>query len=287
MPSLDWYDCPIVIPYYGGKYELSKILVPLIPYHDRYIEVFAGGLSMFFRKHKVKWNVLNDIDSNIVNLYMCVINKRDELVENLFWLPKSRELFLDFREEIKENKEVEIPDPEQAAKYFYCIRYSFNKLVHTPFSMNKDMNKNWDEEFRYSRMFLGGATIENLDFGTLFDKYYPKDSDFWYLDPPYIISTEKGSYYMNNFTLEDHTRLRDKVHKIDEAGGKFMISYDYRPEIKELYKQYNIQTLNMNYTGATKDARKTKRKEYIIMNYEPVSQIELFKERKYEEQQQG
>jgi len=242
---------------------------------------------MFFRKHKVKWNVLNDIDSNIVNLYMCVINKRDELVENLFWLPKSRELFLDFREEIKEKKEVEIPDPEQAAKYFYCIRYSFNKLVHTPFSMNKDMNKNWDEEFRYSRMFLGGATIENLDFGTLFDKYYPKDSDFWYLDPPYIISTEKGSYYMNNFTLEDHTRLRDKVHTIDEAGGKFMISYDYRPEIKELYKQYNIQTLNMNYTGATKDARKTKRKEYIIMNYEPVSQIELFKERKYEEQQQG
>jgi DNA adenine methylase len=283
MPSLDWYDCPIVIPYYGGKYELSKVLVPLIPHHDRYIEVFAGGLSMFFRKYKVKWNVLNDIDDNIVNLYMCVINKRDELVENLFWLPKSRRLFLNFREEIKENREVLIPDPMQAAKYFYCIRYSFNKLVHTPFSMNKDMNKNWDEEFKYSRMFLGGATIENLDFGILFDKYYPKKEDFWYLDPPYIISTEKGSYYMNNFTMEDHTRLRDRVHEIDKAGGKFMVSYDHRPEVKELYKQYNIQTLNLKYTGATKSAREIKRKEYIIMNYEPTSQIEIFKERVYEE----
>ena len=282
MPSLDWYNCPIVIPYYGGKYELSKTLVPLIPHHNRYVEVFAGGLSMFFRKLKVKWSVLNDIDNNIVNLYMCVIHKHDELIENLFWIPKSRKLFLDFREEIKENREIEIPDPKQAAKYFYCIRNSFNKLIHTPFSMNKDMNKNWDEEFKYSRMFLGGATIENLDFGTLFDKYYPKEDDFWYLDPPYIVATEKGSYYMNNFTIEDHTRLRDRVNEIDEVGGRFMVSYDYRPEVKELYKQYNVQTLNMRYTGATKDARKVKRKEYIIMNYEPTYQIEMFKEKKNE-----
>ena len=107
MPSLDWYDCPIVIPYYGGKYELSKILVPLIPHHARYVEVFAGGLSMFFRKPKVKWNVLNDIDNNIINLYMCVIKDIDKLVYYLNWIPKSRKLFLDFKGEIKEQKEFE------------------------------------------------------------------------------------------------------------------------------------------------------------------------------------
>ena len=62
LPSHDWYNCPIVIPYYGGKYELSKVLVPLIPPHKRYIEMFAGGLSMFFRKTKAKWNIVNDKD---------------------------------------------------------------------------------------------------------------------------------------------------------------------------------------------------------------------------------
>jgi len=284
VPSLDWYNCPIVIPYYGGKYELSKVLVPLIPHHKRYIEVFAGGLSMFFRKHKVEWNVLNDIDNNIVNLYMCVIKKHDELVENLFWLPKSRKLFLDFREEIKENKKIEIPDPIQAAKYFYCIRYSFNKLVHTPFSMNKDMNKDWDKEFKYSKRFLGNATIENLDFETLFSKYIPREGDFWYLDPPYFIATEKGNYYMNNFSVEDHFRLKGCVDKIDEYGGKFMISYDYRQEVRDLYSKYNLQTINLKYSGATHDARKTERKEYIVMNYEPVSQVEMFKEKKNEQE---
>jgi len=283
MPSSDWYNCPIVIPYYGGKYQLSKSLVPLIPHHKRYIEVFAGGLSMFFRKHKVEWNVLNDIDNNIVNLYMCVIKKHDELVENLFWLPKSRKLFLDFREEIKENKKIEIPDPIQAAKYFYCIRYSFNKLVHTPFSMNKDMNKDWDKEFKYSKRFLGNATIENLDFETLFSKYVPREEDFWYLDPPYFIATEKGNYYMNNFSVEDHFRLKECVDKIDEYGGKFMISYDYRQEVRDLYSKYNLQTINLKYSGATHDARKTERKEYVVMNYEPVSQVEMFKEKKNEQ----
>ena len=283
MPSLDWYDCPIIIPYYGGKYELSKTFVPLIPHHDRYIEVFAGGLSMFFRKSKARWNVLNDIDNNIVNLYMRVMEKHDELVEHLFWLPKSRKLFLDFREEIKENKKIEIPDPIQAAKYFYCIRYSFNKLVHTPFSMNKDMNKDWDKEFKYSKRFLGNATIENLDFETLFSKYVPREEDFWYLDPPYFIATEKGNYYMNNFSVEDHSRLKGCVDKIDEYGGKFMISYDYRQEVRDLYSKYNLQTINLKYSGATHDARKTERKEYVVMNYEPVSQVEMFKEKKNEQ----
>jgi len=272
VPSADWYDCPIVIPYYGGKYELSKILVPLIPHHERYIEVFSGGLSMFFRKDRAKWNVLNDIDNNIINLYMCVIEKHDELVESLFWLPKSRKLFLDFREEIKVKKEIEIPDPVQAAKYFYCIRNSFNKLVHTPFSMNKDMNKDYYKELKYSREYIKGATIENLDFEILFNKYEPRKGDYWYLDPPYIVATEKGSYYMNNFTIEDHTRLRDCVDRIDKNGGLFMVSYDYRDEVKELYKNYNIKTLNLKYSGATDEARKKERKEYIITNYETKSQ---------------
>ena len=276
MPSHDWYDCPIVIPYYGGKYALSKVLVPLIPPHKRYIEMFAGGLSMFFRKTKAEWNVVNDKDNNIVNLYMCVIHNLNELVEHLNWLPKSRKLFLDFRAEIKEKDEIEIPDPLQAAKYFYCIRYSFNKLIHTPFSKNKDMNKDWEKELRYSRNHIGGSTIENLDFAELVEKYTPNREDFWYLDPPYFIATDKGDYYMNNFSSEDHLRFKEAVDTIDKNGAKFMISYDYRDEVKDLYSDYDIHTINLKYSGATKEAKEKKRKEYLILNYQPESQVEIF-----------
>ena len=276
MPSHDWYNCPIVIPYYGGKYALSKVLVPLIPPHKRYIEMFAGGLSMFFRKTKAEWSVVNDKDNNIVNLYMCVIHNLNELVEHLNWLPKSRKLFLDFRAEIKEKDEIEIPDPLQAAKYFYCIRYSFNKLIHTPFSKNKDMNKDWEKELRYSRNHIGGSTIENLDFAELVEKYTPNREDFWYLDPPYFIATDKGDYYMNNFSSEDHFRFKEAVDTIDRGGAKFMISYDYRDEVKELYSDYDIYTINLKYSGTTKEAKEKKRKEYLVLNYQPESQVEIF-----------
>jgi len=283
VPSLDWYDCPIVIPYYGGKYELSKILVPLIPHHERYIEVFAGGLSMFFRKTKARWNVLNDIDSNIVNLYMCVIHKYDELIKNLFWLPKSRKLFLDFREEIKEKGEIKIPDPYIAAKYLYCIRNSFNKLIHTPFSKNSDMKRDWEFELKYSREQLGQATVENLDFAELVEKYTPREDDFWYLDPPYFVATEKGDYYMNNFNSGDHLRFKEAVDKIHEGGAKFMISYDYREEVRELYSDYNIEIINWKYAGCTGEARKEPRREYVVMNYTPEQQTHLFnKEQEYD-----
>ena len=238
--------------------------------------MFAGGLSMFFRKPKVEWNVVNDKDNNIVNLYTCVMHKLNELVEYLNWLPKSRKLFLDFRTEIKEKDEIEIPDPLQAAKYFYCIRHSFNKLIHTPFSKNKDMNKDWETELRYSRAHIGGTTIENLDFAELVAKYPPDKGDFWYLDPPYFIATDKGDYYMNNFTSEDHLRFKEAVDIIDRGGAKFMISYDHRDEVTELYSNYDIHTINLRYSGTTKDAKLIQRKEYLILNYQPESQVEIF-----------
>ena len=280
MPSLDWYDCPIVLPYYGGKYEMSKTLIPLLPPHERYFEVFAGGLSMFFRKSKAKWNVLNDIDRNIVNLYICVIEKYDELVHYLFWIPKSRDLFVNYRDEIKAEKEFEIPDPYQAAKYFYAIRYSFNKLIHTPFAMNKDLNKNFDMELEYSRKFIGGSTIENLDFEELVRRYKPRKGDLWYLDPPYFIATEKAEqkrdYYMNTFNADDHLRMKEAVDRIDKGGAYFMVSYDYREEVYELYKDYNVQTINIKYAGATDEHRSKGRKEYVITNYEPSTQYNIF-----------
>ncbi len=183
------------------------------------------------------------------------IHKLDELVYNLDWLPKSRKIFEDFRADVREKKPIEIPDPYQAAKYFYCIRHSFNKLIHTPMSMVKDWKKDWGAELKYSRDKIAGTTIENLDFEELIDRYNPRKGDFWYLDPPYIVATEKGSYYNHSFDMEDHERLRESVQKIHDNGGYFMVSYDYREEVAELYKDFDCRTLDWKYVGATEEAR--------------------------------
>ena len=87
---------------------------------------------------------------------------------------------------------------------------------------------------------------------------------------------------MNTFSAEDHIRMKYAVDKIHKGGAKFMISYDYRKEVKELYNDYNIEIINWKYAGATGEAKSKPRKEYVVMNYTPSSQMHMFnKEQEY------
>tara|TARA_R100001086_G_scaffold243302_1_gene171993 strand:+ start:367 stop:1197 length:831 start_codon:yes stop_codon:yes gene_type:complete len=276
MTSVQFYDCPVIMPYYGGKFRLSTKLEPMLAAHDRYFEVFAGGLSMFFRKKKSKFSVINDIDNDIVNLYTCVNKEFKKLIDTLYWVPKSRALFNDAKQEVFSTKEIEIPDVERAAKYFYLIRNAFNKIPYGSFSKVAM----WDtaeiiENLKYSRTFFNDTTIENLDFRKLIVDYKPKQGDMWYLDPPYIIATERGDYYMADFGIEEHEDLIECIDYINKSGANFMISYDDRDVIRDVYSDYNIYEIETQYSGRNAEDVKYFT-ELVITNYDAKPQMEIF-----------
>ena len=151
MDSVNWKDCPVILPYWGGKIQLSKQLVAMIPPHNRYIEVFAGGLSMFFRKKKVKHNVVNDKDGDIVNLYESVRTEFEEFSYHFKYLIKSRELFNRLKAMIKSNKNINMPDPKRAAEYFFVIKCAFNNNFHNPISKDQEWNIKFLEDINYSK----------------------------------------------------------------------------------------------------------------------------------------
>jgi DNA adenine methylase len=264
-------DCPVIIPYYGGKYYLSQKLVPMIPAHDKYIEMFAGGLSMFFRKKKVGWNVVNDLDKNVVNLYTVLAEKFDEFVHHIGWYVKSRSLHEILKEYIKSTKVEVIPDAKRAARYYYLIRCSFNNNPQGTFSKNSaDWNTdNLIEDLKYSRKYLNDVLIENLDFRALVDRYPPDKGDFWYLDPPYIVAGTRNDYYIHSLGEQDHIDLRNICKVIDDSGGNFMVSYDDKPEIHELYKDYAIEAIPVKYAGQTQ--KREYKNELVITNYDKVA----------------
>ena len=242
MADTRWLDCPVVIPYFGGKFELSRKLVPMIPHHHRYIEMFAGGLSMFFRKKKVEWNVVNDLDKNVVNLYTVLAEKFDEFVWHVQWYVKSRALHEILKEYINNTKVTDIPDPKRAARYYYLVRCSFNNNPQSTFSKNSG---DWNtdsllKDLKHSRKYLNDILIENLDFRALVDRYAPRSGDFWYLDPPYMIASIRNDYYIHTFKEEDHVDLKGLCDLMNTNGASFMISYDDKPEVHELYKDYKI-----------------------------------------------
>jgi len=284
MTSLEFYDCPVVIPYYGGKFRLSKQLIPLLPNHSRYIEVFSGGLSMFFRKSKCDYTVINDIDNDIINLYRCLSEKYDEFIDTLLWVPKSRQMFEEARHEIHYSKVIKIPNVLRAVKYFYCIRNAFNKNPNSSFSKTSYWNtEDIIDKLKYSVKYFKNTTIENMDFRKLVVDYKPTLGDMWYFDPPYIVATEKGDYYMADFGYEEHEDLRECVDLVDRNGGKFMISYDDKEIVRDMYSDYNIFEIQTQYAGRTqngyKEGQNTKYfTELVIMNYEEKTQVEMFKE---------
>jgi len=269
-------DCPVVIPYYGGKYELSRKLVPMLPPHIRYFEPFFGGGSMFFRKEPASWNVLNDIDNDLINLYISLAEKYDKFIEYVSWLPRSRKLHELYKEEFQKSSSYDIPDYKKAAHYFYIIRNSFNNVPLGTFSKDTYWGTNIIRELRMSKDKLNRATIENLDFVALVERYSPlRDGDLFYFDPPYVVA-EKKKYYRNNFNYEQHNQLSDICNKINDEGGKFLISYDDKPEIRELYGNFNLDTVETKYMGANAEFRGRVKKELVITNYKPRIQEEIF-----------
>ncbi len=69
--------------YAGGKFYARNLILEHIPNHTYYIEPFAGGASIFFAKAKVQRNWLNDVDESLVNTYLTIRDRPQELIDYL------------------------------------------------------------------------------------------------------------------------------------------------------------------------------------------------------------
>ena len=113
-----------IIPWIGGKSLLAKRIVSLFPDNiGRYIEVFGGGASVLFYKEKhAPFEVYNDADSQLVNLFKCVKFHRSELQREISTYINSREVF----EDIKELASIRgLTDIQRAAMFFVQAKISY------------------------------------------------------------------------------------------------------------------------------------------------------------------
>jgi DNA adenine methylase len=108
---------------------------------------------------------------------------------------------------------------------------------------------------------LQKTVIENKDFESLI-KTYDRQEALFYLDPPYH-GTEK--YYDNTFSKEDHYRLNLVLKQIK---GKFILSYNDDDFIRNLYKDFNIESITRQNNLLMKNKHGDRQfQELIIKNY--------------------
>ena len=111
----------------GGKKALrDDVLARFPPYYERYIEVFGGAGWVLFRKPPgMDFEVYNDFNGNLANLYRCVRDKPNKLKYKLRYVLDSREDFDWIASLHKRGLFSRFRDVDRAAKFYQLIRYSY------------------------------------------------------------------------------------------------------------------------------------------------------------------
>lgn len=221
----------------GGKKALREAVVKRFPLnYSRYIEVFGGGGWVLFHKPPRRdFEVYNDFNGLLANLYRCVRDKPDLLINALEYVLNSREDFDRIRRALDTRRPA--TNIQRAAWFYQIIRHSYASGLKSFGSQPHDMWANFPL-IQQAHRRLKDVVVENQDFARLIHHYDREDSLF-YCDPPYH-STE--GYYQNigegGFTEKDHIRLRDALLDID---GKFLLSYNDDAFVRDLYNAPGIQ----------------------------------------------
>ncbi len=269
------------IQYFGGKQGMVKNLLPLIPAHQTYVEVFGGGGSLILYKEPSPVDVYNDLDSNLVNFFRVL---RDPVQFADFyqraWLsPYSREEQSFCREHLNDDL-----DPvERARRFFVLARYSFSGIIGNSFALEvtKSSRGIVGKASAYKNVLcwlpiiserLSSIEIEHYDFRRILD-IYDRPETFFYCDPPYVPSTRRAGGYQCEMTETDH---QDLVELLRNIRGKVMLS-GYPNELYEtLGWQRKEWTVNCSAAARTRasglqgagGASGQKRVECVWMNYE-------------------
>ena len=167
----------------GGKKALRELIVTLFPvYYERYIEVFGGGgWVLFYKPPGNDFEVYNDFNSLLVNLYRCVREKPEELMAELRYVLNAREDFDRIRSALARDSPA--GDVRKAAWFYQLIRYSYASGLTSFGSQPHDMWSNFPLIEQAHRR-LAKVVIENKDFEKLL-RQYDRPVSFFYLDPPY------------------------------------------------------------------------------------------------------
>ena len=293
-----------LISWVGGKKALRELIYQRFPKnYGRYIEVFGGGGWVLFGKKPDKFEVYNDFNNNLTNMFAVVRDQPLAFIQELGYLPENgRFIFNLYKEiiskqriedkyieeemkkvkvyftelqaeeiqEVMKKERIEKQDVKLAVAFFKLIRYSYGSGCKTfgcrPYDVRKASTLVWNISDR-----LANTIIENKDFEALIIQYDRPDA-FFYCDPPYF---ETEGHYAVVFTKEDHIRLRDTLKKI---RGKFLLSYNDCEFIRELYKDYYIESVTRLNNMALRYDNEAEFPEILVSNYNPMESVSLSKQ---------
>lgn len=248
----------------GNKKKIAKTIQQHFPTHKIYIEPFFGAGGMFFNKPKAKYNVLNDRDSDVFNLFNVVVSEPDKLRDALSIMPISEDLW----EYWKVNKETE--PIRKAMRFILLSNYGYMGKPNTMKLLNGNTASNILKGIDEVNEMLFGSEFTNVDFRKMLKKIpmskkSDRDNAFIYCDPPYLGTSDN---YAHSFTYQDS---EDLFKALIATGCKFAVSEFDNPQILDLAKKYGLEVIIIG----ERQNLKNRRVEILVINYSNP-QLSLF-----------
>ncbi len=264
----------IILNYLGGDYLLVPVLLQMMPKHKVYVEVFGGGAFLLLNKPPSWLEVYNDLDGDLVNLFMVLRDRPQELKERFGSLLLSRKVYYDLLRS-------DPRDPvDRAARYLYIILVSIHNKFGggvywgpTARTYTTLIDRTLRRISRAHRR-LRRVLIEQADFRQIIRKYDTEDT-FFYLDPPHLqAATEYNDYYRVPFTEKD---FMDLLYLIERARGKWLLKQvDTAPYVLDWAREhgYHVRTVELRLRLQHPQGRRHGRykgflRYYLITNYDP------------------
>lgn len=222
----------MILRWPGGKYKLARRILPHIPGHRRYCEVFCGACHVFFKKPPAREEVLNDINDELINFWRQVSQDVSPLLQAGRYALYSR---AEFRRMLGESG----GNPAEAAwRFFYLNRVGFGgKLQNQTFGTDCRNARTFArcvEKLELCHERLKHVLIENLDWEECLARHDGKET-FFYLDPPY--AGFEDDYGPGLFGPDDFARLAQRLAKLQ---GNFLLSINDTPAMRQTFAEFAI-----------------------------------------------
>lgn len=268
-----------ILKWAGGKRQLLPQIMPLIPDdYNRYYEPFVGAGAVLLELQP-KTAVINDMNSELINVYHVIKDQPEALISLLKKYEKkhNKEFYYTIRS-LDQNEESfrSLTDLEKAARTVYLNRTCFNGLYrvnrngyfNTPMGRNSHIQIVNESGIRGISEYLNTAnvTILNTDYRKAMK--YMRKTDFVFLDPPYY-PTNRDSfirYDSSQFGIKAQEELKETCDRLNSRGIRFIQTNSNCAEIRELYKDYKQIEVDVRRSiNAHADGRRGT--ELIICNY--------------------
>lgn len=263
-----------LISYFGGKYPHLNWLLPIFPAGDyHFIDIMCGSASVSLNVN-YPLVTINDINSDVVNLFEVLREDYDEFMRRIYFTPFSREI----HKNCVDTFDTPAGKTDRAVKYFIRTQLSFggngSQQNHHGVGFEYKVSKskyykvdNWNNKLEKLPIIvekLRHIQIENRDCFELFERVNTP-GNIVYFDPPYVKTarSSRNNRYHHEVKEDFHSILAQKVRN----ASCFVVISGYESDLyNDIFKDF----LKITGPAHRSNTSKSTKQEVVWTNYEPL-----------------